>query len=331
MITEIIAIRLQRGFLVSRRSEEMRRLNVREAQIDMCIRESMFALSDRPRNPELQPGELLLLQLVKEDALRLRKIAHRIEFALVFDRLEPDHDGTISRAYWPNEGREWKWIIYGSATIPTIPFSLEGLGLSKDYTSQNTSRSIDASDERRIEPYIQWSLAQSPKPQMILPLHIAQKFGSDLALTTIFNHDRIAIRRQVPPINVSEKRYHRNSWLADGLKSFYDYKCQVCGNDFQPTYGVEIAESHHIHYLHEGGLDISRNILVLCPNHHRVVHETNALFVESDLAYLYPNGLIEPLLIPTHLVEARLRGVWEDASDHMSHQAAEQSPPYFTK
>ena len=43
----------------------MRRLNVRPAQIDECIQKSMFAFSFKPQNPELHPGELLLLQLVK--------------------------------------------------------------------------------------------------------------------------------------------------------------------------------------------------------------------------------------------------------------------------
>lgn len=309
----------------------MRRLNVRDAQIEVCIRESMFALSDIPRNPELQPGEILLLQLVKGDALRLAKLDSRIDFALVFDRLEPDHDGTISRTYWPNEGREWGWIVYGSATIPTIPFSLEQLDLSKDYTSQNTSRFIEEHDEKLIEPFIQWSLAQSPKPQIVLPSHLAQEFGSDRTLAAIFNHDRIALRREVPRQIITEVRYDRNQWLADGLKSFYEYKCQVCGNDFQPTYGVEYAESHHIQYLRDSGPDISKNILVLCPNHHRVIHETNALFVEDDLAYLYPNGRIEPLLLPNHLQEGRNRGVWSDVTEQSVLRAAEQTPPYFLK
>jgi hypothetical protein len=43
----------------------MRRLNVRPAQIDECIQKSMFTFSFKPQNPELHPGELLLLQLVK--------------------------------------------------------------------------------------------------------------------------------------------------------------------------------------------------------------------------------------------------------------------------
>ena len=43
----------------------MRRLNVRQAQLQECIEESMFALGSRP---SLQNGEILLLQLVKGDA-----------------------------------------------------------------------------------------------------------------------------------------------------------------------------------------------------------------------------------------------------------------------
>jgi hypothetical protein len=108
----------------------MRQLNVRAAQIDECIQTSMFAFSVRPQHPELQPGELLLLQLVKTEAARLGKLHSRVDFALVFERLERDYDGTISRLHWPRENRTWPWIVYGSATVPTIPFSPEDLDLS---------------------------------------------------------------------------------------------------------------------------------------------------------------------------------------------------------
>ena len=118
----------------------MRRLNVRPAQIDECIQKSMFAFSVRPHNPELQVGELLLLQLVKTEAARLGKLHSRIDFGLVFDHIEPDHDGTISRLHWPRENRTWPWVVYGSATVPTVPFSLEDLDLSMDYDGQTNPR-----------------------------------------------------------------------------------------------------------------------------------------------------------------------------------------------
>src|SRR5258708_16275877 len=102
----------------------MRRLNVRPAQIDECIQKSMFAFSVRPQNPELQPGELLLLQLGKAEAAQLGKLPSRIDFALVFDHVEPHYHVTISRLPWPRENRTCPWIGEVSAPGPSIPLSL---------------------------------------------------------------------------------------------------------------------------------------------------------------------------------------------------------------
>lgn len=55
----------------------------------------------------------------------------RINFALIFDHLDRDYDGSISRAHWPAEQRVWDRIIYGSATVPAVPLSLEDLELSR--------------------------------------------------------------------------------------------------------------------------------------------------------------------------------------------------------
>jgi 5-methylcytosine-specific restriction endonuclease McrA len=266
----------------------------------------MFALSEMPKNPELQPGELLLLQLVMTDAVRFRKTRERINFALVFDHLERDHDGSISRKHWPTEGRTWNWIVYGSATVPTIPFSLEHLNLSKNYTSQNNARYIDPIDEAEIRPLVLWSLSQKPDRymQLVDPTNIAQTFGKDRALTGVFNHDRIAILTPPSKSRMIAEQFNRNQWLAETLKSYYEYRCQVCGNDFQPRYGTPFAESHHVQYLRHGGPDISGNVVVLCPNHHRIIHATNAEFDRPSLEYKYPNGLRERLILPDHLAKA---------------------------
>jgi hypothetical protein len=53
-----------------------------------------------------------------------------------------------------------------------------------------------------------------------------------------------------------------------------------------------------------GGPDISGNIVVICPNHHRIIHATNASFDRRSLTYEYPNGLREPLISPDHFVNA---------------------------
>jgi hypothetical protein len=297
----------------------------------------MFALSVRPSNPELRPGEILLLQLVKQDAIRVEKLHSRVDFAIVFDRLEPDVDGSVSRIHWPSEGRTWKWIFYGLMTVPMIPFSLEDLNLSQNYDGQDNARLISSEDETRIRPFIQWALAQTPRPELqLVPAdRISDTFDRKRVLQAIYNHDRIALAQhhnakgavaetapQYAPIDegggsfstflVEETRYRRNPALADTLKSYYRYRCQVCGNDFEPRYSTSLAESHHVQYLSQGGLDVSQNIIVLCPNHHRIVHATDARFNRHELAYDFPNGLRERLLMPDHLEERSVlyRATW---------------------
>jgi hypothetical protein len=267
----------------------------------------MFAISFRPRNPEFQPGEILLLQLVKQEARRMGKIRSRVDFALVFDRLERDHDGSISRTHWPAERREWPWIIFGSATVPTIPFSLEELPLRMSYEGQDNARHIAPDDEQTILPLIQWGLAEQPKPelQLVPPTGLAERFGREATLSAIYNHDRILQLREEPAAyDVTGERYQRNPLLADSLKSYYEFRCQICGQDFRPQYDVRLADTHHIQYLSEGGRDLSTNILVVCPNHHRVIHATNARFVANLMAYEYPNGLREKLIFPDHLAQS---------------------------
>ena len=266
----------------------------------------MFAIGFRPQNPELQPGDLLLLQLVKQEAAHGAKLEGRVDFALVFDHLERDHDGSISRLHWPSEGRTWPWIVFGSATVPTIPFSLESLGLSRDYGGQDNARYIEPQDQKVILPFVQWALAQTPRPdlQLVPASRLAQEFGQTRALTAIYNHDRVAILNPVPKQKIITEQYVRNQWLADSLKSYYAYQCQVCRQDFLQTYGVKVADTHHIQYLRRGGPDISENIVVLCPNHHRVIHATDALFDHQHLAYEYPNGLKESLILRDHFENA---------------------------
>jgi 5-methylcytosine-specific restriction endonuclease McrA len=285
----------------------MRRLNVREAQIDECIRMSMFALHQRPQNPELQQGDLLLLQLVKGDASGHGGAQGRINFALIFDHIERDWDGSISRAHWPHENRVWNWIVYGLATVPTIPFSLEALNLSRSYSGQDNARYIEPADQEIIRRYVLWSLAREPEPsrQIVPARQIAERFGPERSLEGIFNHDRIEILNPVvPKRTVVQEIFVRNASLADMLKSYYDHHCQICQHSFLEPYGTDYSEAHHIQYLSQGGPDVSGNMIVLCPNHHRIVHETRAQFRQQDLTYVYPNGLEERLQLNDHFVKS---------------------------
>ena len=104
----------------------------------------------------------------------------------------------------------------------------------------------------------------------------------------------------VPTQVVPVEQFVGNGWLAESLKTYYAYHCQICWHSFQPTYGAEYAKTYHIQYLSQCGPDVSTNMVVICPNHHRIIHETYAAFNRHLLTYEYPNGLREPLLRPDH-------------------------------
>jgi hypothetical protein len=76
----------------------------------------MFAVDS---NPRFSQGEILLLQLVRQDAISIGKLHSRVEFALIYDHYEVDHTGEISRRHWPSAGKTWKYILFCSnATGP---------------------------------------------------------------------------------------------------------------------------------------------------------------------------------------------------------------------
>lgn len=272
----------------------MRRMNVQFSQIEECIRTSLFAVDGLPRNPPLVRGEPLLLQLVKADALRLEKLARRVEFALIFDHVSEDRDGSISRLRWPNAGKVWRYILHCSETVAVLPFSLEKLGLSKDYGGQTNAMYIEPEDTARIVPYLKHSEQAQSLP--------AATSVRDLQ-ATIRNHD-VVVRlspMQSTQVSVHERRL-RDPWLGDALKVLYDHKCQICVNDFRPRYGVPYADTRFITPVKSSADLVSQNLLVLCPNHNAIVGAAGAQFDKDAFAYRYENGLVERITLRDHLL-----------------------------
>ncbi len=89
--------------------------------------------------------------------------------------------------------------------------------------------------------------------------------------------------------------------IGESLKLFYNYKCQICGDNFFKKYNCLIAETHHIDFFVSSLNNDASNITVLCPNHHRVIHKAKPTFKREYLAFIYPNGLEEKLALNKHL------------------------------
>jgi hypothetical protein len=55
-----------------------------------------------------------------------------------------------------------------------------------------------------------------------------------------------------------------------------DGRCEYCGEaGFLTHKGQTFLETHHVVPLSEGGADSTRNVIALCPNHHREAHHGN--------------------------------------------------------
>lgn len=68
------------------------------------------------------------------------------------------------------------------------------------------------------------------------------------------------------------KRYKK---IVERLKNKYHNQCQICGFTFEKDNGQGYSEAHHIVRLADDGSQNEDNVLILCANHHRMLHYAN--------------------------------------------------------
>ena len=71
-------------------------------------------------------------------------------------------------------------------------------------------------------------------------------------------------------IIINGKAYKRHNYLMVQIKKYRDYKCQFCSTRILKANGSYYIEACHIKAKSEGGKDSLNNILVLCPNCHKL-------------------------------------------------------------
>lgn len=88
-------------------------------------------------------------------------------------------------------------------------------------------------------------------------------------------------------------RIKRVKSIVDALKEKYHYKCQICGFNFKMKNGNGYCEAHHLVPLSTGGSQMQENVIIICPNHHRMLHyaqEVKYCYNEKDLVMIEING-----------------------------------------
>jgi 5-methylcytosine-specific restriction enzyme A len=101
-------------------------------------------------------------------------------------------------------------------------------------------------------------------------------------------------------VNSKIRKYNRN--IGETLKNLYHNQCQICCNNFKDRYGEALSEIHHIDYYVKSLNNDSNNLLVICPNHHRIIHKVNPIFKKKQMIFTYPNGLVEEVKLKGHLI-----------------------------
>lgn len=94
---------------------------------------------------------------------------------------------------------------------------------------------------------------------------------------------------------------HLDRSIGDSLKKLYDYRCQMTGVSIGKEYGATCVEAHHIIPFTQSFNNDTSNIIILSPNYHRIIHRANPIFNVKELAFEFPNGLIEKVKLDKHL------------------------------
>ena len=92
-----------------------------------------------------------------------------------------------------------------------------------------------------------------------------------------------------------------NRLIGENLKLLYGYRCQLCGQLIGEEFGSHIAEAHHIDYFVNSLNNDASNQMVVCPNHHRIIHDANPVYDRQQRLYVYANGMRQKLVLNKHL------------------------------
>lgn len=119
--------------------------------------------------------------------------------------------------------------------------------------------------------------------------------GAATALDRIAaGYSREQLRREVAAFASSERPKSRQSLvetlerdrkLVAKLKKLYEGRCQYCGFTFEQRNGRPYCEAAHLKpmALREANIDVKDNLLILCPNHHKML-DYGDLRIEFDAA-----------------------------------------------
>lgn len=123
---------------------------------------------------------------------------------------------------------------------------------------------------------------------------------------------------------------HLAKTICQDLKIAYGYRCQICGQYIGEPYGSNLIHAHHIDYFVKSMNNNASNIMILCPNHHGIIHDRNPIFDFSTRTFHYPNGYIEGLKLNIGVEvkhSSKVDTLSAENSTHLSPMSVASWPP----
>lgn len=80
-----------------------------------------------------------------------------------------------------------------------------------------------------------------------------------------------------------------NTSIIKQLKKIYKGCCQICNQRFFEEFNTDICEAHHIEHFSLTQNNDSSNIIILCPNCHRLMHKLNPRYVPEEKCFVFEN------------------------------------------
>ena len=115
------------------------------------------------------------------------------------------------------------------------------------------------------------------------------------------NYNTVDPNATIAAVNQMVKIRKLNRAIGESLKLLYNYRCQICGENIGARYGVSIVESNHIDPFVESMNNNAENQVIICPNHHRIIHRARHVFNRRKLIFVYHNGVEERVILNKHI------------------------------
>lgn len=127
--------------------------------------------------------------------------------------------------------------------------------------------------------------------------HRVTKSIDEFDLEHSLNHDK---ENKDAEVDISKIR-KLDITISRQLKEVYAYSCQICGEQAGRNYGLKVAEAHHLLPYSETLNNSPENIVILCPNHHKVLHRAKPQYDFEKKLFLFSNGYSEGFRLNKHL------------------------------